>query len=125
MRLKMAHVANLIHELLEMLMLGLQSLILANYACHIVKLCYGSCNGNTQSEPCTVVWSCAFFQVSRAAFRVSVFVTTFAGFNHKCCRGQLKQIFVFMVCLRIQDNSRSVVWYSRGGRAASISSICV
>ncbi len=51
----------------------------------------------------------AFFQVSRAAFRVSVFVRTFAGFNPECYSGQLKQIFVFMVCLRIQDNSRSVV----------------
>jgi hypothetical protein len=51
----------------------------------------------------------AFFQVSRAAFRVSFFVTTVAGFNHECCRGQLKQILVFMVCSRIQDNSRSVV----------------
>jgi hypothetical protein len=61
MRLKMAHVANQIHELLKMLMLGLQSLILANYACHIVKLFYGSCNGNTQSEPSTVVWSCCIF----------------------------------------------------------------
>jgi hypothetical protein len=61
MRLKMAHVANQIHELLEMLMLGLQSLIMANYACHIVKLCYSSCNGNTQSEPSTDVWSCRIF----------------------------------------------------------------
>ncbi|CAM6064633.1 unnamed protein product [Sphagnum tenellum] len=38
MRLKMAHVANQIHDLLEMLMLGLQSFILANYARHIVTV---------------------------------------------------------------------------------------
>jgi hypothetical protein len=109
MRLKMAHVANQIHELLEMLTLGLQSLILANYACHIVKFVAVLVMGIPNQSHVLLFGAVVFFQVSRAAFRVSVFVTTFAGFNHECCRGQLKQIFVFMMCLRIQDNSRSVV----------------
>lgn len=110
MRLKMAHVANQIHDLLEMLMLwdcraSFWLTMLVTLLSFVTVLVMGIPN---QSHV-LLFGAVAFFQVSRAAFRVSVFVTTFAGSNHECCRGQLKQIFVFMVCLRIQDNSRSVV----------------